>query len=130
MKNTVKGIGIFFVVVALVLLASPDRILSVLDWGTRPSQMLAGAIRVTLGAAFVWAAPATRYPKGIRLFGIAIVVAGLIVVTIPNAHWASLIRWVFEDPTLFRFAGAVGGVLFGGFLIHASSPQGATSIDA
>jgi hypothetical protein len=126
-SKLVMGAGGVFILIALVVLVAPDLLVSAADWESRGGQNLAGAMRVVFGGLFALAAPSTRYPKGMRVFGGVLVVAGFVVVAIPNELWAGLIhQWLVQDLTAFRFGGALVGVLLGSFLIHASRPEGSS----
>ena len=123
MSKVVMGLGGAFVLIALVLLVAPDRIVSVMAWESRGAQLFAGTLRATFGVVLAFAAPATRYPKGMRVFGVVVVIAGLLVLAIPHELWVRLIGWLFASPTVYRGVGSVGALLFGAFLIQAGRPE-------
>jgi hypothetical protein len=123
-SKLVMGVGGVFILTALVVLVAPDLLVSAADWESRGGQLSAGAMRIVFGGIFALAAPSTRYPKGMRIFGGVLVVAGFVVVAIPNELWAGLISWwLVQNLPAYRFGGALVGVLLGSFLIHASRPE-------
>ena len=127
MSKLVMGVGGVFILMALVVLVAPDLLVSAADWESRGGQYLAGAMRVVFGGIFALAAPSTRYPKGMRVFGGVRVVAGFVVVAIPNELWGGLISWwLLQNLSAYRFGVALVGVLLGSFLIHASRPESST----
>jgi len=126
-SRIVMGIGSVFVILSLIVLLAPDVLVSAADWEARSAQYLGGAARIVFGVVFVLAAPSTRHPKGMRVFGALLVVAGLGLAVMPNENWADLVRfWLVDNLPAYRYGGALVGLLLGSFLIRTSRPERAT----
>ena len=124
MSKLVMGLGALFILMAVVVLVAPDIVVSAVDWESRGGQYLAGAMRIGIGLVLAVSAPSTRYAKGMRIFGVLLVVAGVGVLFIPNEIWAGIIHfWLVEGLIGYRIGGAIVGVVLGGFLVHASRPK-------
>ena len=127
MSKPVMGLGVLFILMAVVVLVAPDLLVSAADWESSGGQYLAGAMRITIGLVFVLTAPSTRYPKGIRIFGTFLVVVGIGLFLLPNEIWAGIINWwLVENLMAYRIGGSTVGALFGGFMVHASRPERST----
>lgn len=124
MSRLVMGLGVAIILAALWIAVFPDQLLSVVDWESQRGLYIAAGIRIAAGLLLLTAAPSTRYPKGLRIFGGLVLLVGLGLLFFPIDSWAGLIGWFFgEHPTAYRVAGGVGGVLLGAFLVHASLPR-------
>jgi len=124
MAKSVTVLGAAFILIGLAILFLPEQAVSVWDWGSRSGLYLSAAIRVVMGLVLIISAPASRYPKGLRVFGALVLIAGLVLPFLPLDFWAAVIQWgLVEQVRVFRVVGGLGGLLFGGFLIHASRPK-------
>ena len=119
------ALGVMFILMGLWIGVFPDLFLSVADWESQRGLYLAAGIRVVIGAALILTAPATRYPNGLRILGVLVLIAGLGLALLPIHIWVGLIRWWFiENAAVFRVLGGVAGVLLGTFLVHSALPRG------
>jgi hypothetical protein len=124
MAKLVTALGVLFVLVGLWVAVFPEQLVSMADWESRGGLNLAASMRVVTGLVLIAAASVTRYPRGLRVFGILVLVAGLLLFLVPLDLWASLMRfWSVEQLPAYRFGGGLVGVLLGAFLIHASFPR-------
>ncbi len=123
-KQLVTALGVVFVLVGLWIAVFPEQLVSMADWETRGGLYVTAGINVVTGLLMVLAAPATRYPTGIRILGGLVLLAGLGLPFIPIDFWAGLIQWwLVENLALYRVAEGSAGILLGAFLIHASLPR-------
>ena len=124
MSKTVIGLGVVLFLLGLWILVVPDQFMSMMDWESRQALYVAAGVRILIGLLLVLSASATRYPKGMRIFGGLVVVAGLIILFLPLDLWGELIRWaMIENRWWFRVGGGIGGMLMGAFFVHAGSPR-------
>ena len=76
------------------------------------------------GLLVVLAAPATRHPRGTRILGGWVLLAGLGLALIPVDLWAGLMQWwLVENLALYRVAEGSAGILLGAFFVHAALPE-------
>lgn len=124
MSRPVAALGGLVIVMGLWIAVFPQHLMSVADWESRAGLYIAASIRIVTGLFLIFNASATRYPRGLKIFGGLVLLAGLILPFVPLELWTGLIRWWFvEQRVAMRFGAGVGGVLLGGFLVYASVPE-------
>jgi hypothetical protein len=101
-------IGVLLVVQGILGLAAPDVFLMTIRFiQTPPLMYLAAALRVVIGVVLVRAAPGSRAPRFLRVFGFLIIIGGLLTPFV--GVWASqhiLGWWSAGGPAVVRvFAG-------------------------
>jgi hypothetical protein len=122
---TYLAIGISVLIAALGALgvASPERLISILRRLETPGGLYTSAVvRVVLGVALVLAAPTSRAPDLIRLFGVIAVVAGLMLPILGLARIGKLVDWWSARPAFVIRAWAVIALAFGLYLVWALVP--------
>ena len=123
MSRPVLGLGVVLILLGLWVAVVPDQVLSIVDWESRQGLYLAAWMRILIGLLLVLSASSTRYPKGLRIFGALVLVAGLCILFLPIAFWAGLINGLLlTNVALFRVGGGFVLLLFGAFLVHAARP--------
>lgn len=128
MSKPVMGLGIFVILLGLWIAVSPEGLVSVADWESRQGLNLAGGMRIVTGLILIVSASATRYPRGLRIFGGIVLLAGLGILFIPLDLWVGLIHWWLDEHlALYRLIGGIGGILLGAFLVHAALPERSAS---
>lgn len=124
MSRFIKYFGVVLIFAGLWILVFPDQILALMDWESQQGKYVAATIRAVTGLLVFLSASSTRYPKGLRIFGGLVLLAGLGILFISDDSWQALIHWSFvENPGFYRVVGSVGGVLLGAFFVHAASPR-------
>ena len=124
MFRLVIGLGGVFILLGLWVLILPDQVVSIVDWESRQGLHVAAGMRVVTGLVLLLSASATRYPNGLRIFGVLILLAGLSLPFIPIDTWSGLIHWwLVENLVIYRLGGGVVGILLGSFLVHAALPK-------
>jgi hypothetical protein len=120
-------------VIALVLLAMgttgiivPSSLAWVGEHSLRPGAFyLIAAMRVVFGGALVFAAPASRAPRTVRVLGYVVVVAGLataLVGLVAMDRARGIVEWALQHGSGFgRLAGVLIAAL-GGFVAYACAP--------
>lgn len=110
-------LSLFVAVLGAVGLASPSRLLGIVrSFQTPLGLYLAAALRLVLGTAIFFAAPASRAPELLRILGVVIVVAGVITPFFGLERFRKLLDWwSAQGPTFVRawsgFAFALGLLL-------------------
>jgi hypothetical protein len=124
MSKPVAVLGGAIILMAVWIGVAPEGLMEAADWESRAGLYIAASLRVFTGLFLILTASATRYPKGLKIFGGLVLFIGLVMPFLPLDLWAKLIRWAMvEQPGAFRVGGSLGGILLGGFLVHASMPK-------
>ncbi len=104
-------------------LVSPSQLLRLEEYSRRPPvRYVASAIRLLMGAALFFAAPASRAPGVLRTLGVFIFVAGVITLFFGPERFRRLVDWwSAHGPAVARIWAALALVL-GVFLAYALVP--------
>jgi hypothetical protein len=106
-------IGVLLVVQGILGLVAPDMFLITTRFiQTPPLMYLAAALRVVIGVVLVRAAPGSRAPRFLRVFGFIIIIGGLLTPFI--GVWAAqhiLGWWSTGGPAVVRVFAGVSLVL-------------------
>jgi uncharacterized membrane protein YidH (DUF202 family) len=104
-------------------LASPSKLLRLEEYSRNsPMRYIASAVRLLMGAALFFAAPASRAPGVLRTLGVFIFVAGVITLFFGPERFRRLVEWwSAHGPALARVWAALALVL-GVFLAYALVP--------
>ena len=107
-------------VVGLVL---PTKLLGLEEYFRKPpARYVASAIRLLMGAALFFAAPASRAPGVLHTLGVFIFVAGLVTLFFGPERFRRLVDWwSAHGPAIARFWAALALVL-GVYLAYALVP--------
>jgi hypothetical protein len=82
------------------------------------------ALRVALGTILVWAAPDSRTPRTLRIFGVLIIVAGVATPFIGVERSRAIFDWWSTQGTFFTRTWPATAVIFGLFVAYAALPRG------
>lgn len=126
-KSIAFALGICIAAVGIAGLLSPD----VLVWiarrfDTSASWLLLAAVRISVGALLITAAPLTRFPRGLRVLGAVIVVVAIVtlfagVAGVEQASGA-IDAWLAMGMTVVRLT-ALPVLALGGFIAYACGPR-------
>jgi hypothetical protein len=116
-------IGGLIILGGAIELAAPAMLLSLERSAITPAGLYAiAALRIAIGLVLVFAAPASRTPRTIRVLGIIVIIAGL---TTPwfgvDRSRAVLDWWATAGPWFMRLV-AVVPLVVGGFLVFVFRP--------
>ena len=104
-------------------IVSPARLIDFVRYfQTRSGLYLAATLRVVMGLALFFAAPASRAPEVLRLVGAFIVVAGLLIPFIGLERFQGFFRWWSSLAPVFLRAWAAFAFAVGALLTYALIP--------
>ncbi len=104
-------------------IALPSRLLGVVRYFQTPMGLyFAAGIRVLLGVALVFAAPASRAPGLIYIVGVFIIVVGVITLFFGLERFRKLLDWWSAQGSAFIRGWAVLALIFGLSLAYALVP--------
>ena len=112
-------IGALVILVGAISFAVPDLKLSLERSAMTPAGLYAiTVLRIAIGLVFVFAAPASRAPRTLRVLGLVVVIAGLSTPWFGVDRARAVVNWLASaGPFLMRLDAAVGMAL-GGFLVY------------
>ena len=121
MRTAVLLIGLFFVVVGIVGLVSPDSLMTIRQQYVSTVVIYAAvAVRLAIGLVLILFAPTSRAPKTLRALGAISCMQGLAPAFIGIDGVRALQEWEAMQTALLR-AGALVALVVGGFLAFAAT---------
>ena len=118
-------IGLFYIVVSIALAAIPETLVSTIDWKSDAGLYTIAAFDLAIGSAFIWAAPSSRSPVGLYIFGAIALLGAIFYLLMPVEIVAPYLDWwLVEQLTLTRIMSIIFGLPVGAFILFAtiSSP--------
>jgi len=76
-------------------------------------------LRIAIGLVFVFAAPASRAPRTLRVLGLVAIIAGLTTPWFGVTRARATLNWVASAGPLLMRLDACVGMAMGGFLVYA-----------
>jgi hypothetical protein len=73
---------------------------------------------MAIGLGFVFAAPASRAPRTLRVLGLVVILAGLSTPWFGVARAGAVVNWLASAGPLLMRLDAVVGMAIGGFLVN------------
>ncbi len=120
MSTLVLLFGISISAIGVVGAASPELLVRFARyWDSRAGLWAAGVIRVIMGMAVLFAAPDSRAPGMLRVFGYVILVAGVATFFVGQERSHAIMEWWFARGGTFKRVWAGTAMVFGFFLIYA-----------
>lgn len=119
------GVGVLAVGIAGLL--SPALLVGIAGWfGTASAWLALAVVRTAVGLVLITAAPASRFPRGLRWLGIVIVVLAIVTLGTGLAGVApasaAIDRWLAMGTTVARLT-ALPILALGGFVTYAVWPR-------
>lgn len=104
---------------------SPNFISSMRDFfGSETGRYLSVALNILVGAVFLLAAPATKFPLLFKVFGGYLLFQGLVTLLISGETWSGIFDfWLVENSILYRTVGVLFGIVFFAFILYAAFPR-------
>src|SRR4030095_11943077 len=110
-------IGAFVILMSAISFAVPDLKLSLERSTMTPTGLYAIAVlRIAIGLVFVFAAPAPRAPRTLRVLGLVVIIAGLTTRWLGVTRARATLNWVASAGPLLMRLDACVGMAMGGFL--------------
>jgi hypothetical protein len=104
-------------------IASPSRLLGVVRYLQTPMGLyFVAGIRVLLGVALIFSAPASRAPDFIHILGVVIIIIGFITLLFGLERYRRLLDWWSAQGSAFVRGWAVLALAFGLALAYAVVP--------
>src|ERR1022692_5166830 len=101
------ALGFIVATIGAVGVVAPDVLLELGESLLTPTVLyIAAAVRVIFGAVLLWVAPVSRTPKTLRVFGVLLVLAGVITPSIGIEHSRATLDWLLSQGPLFMRAWA------------------------
>ena len=112
-------IGALVILASAISFAVPDLKLSLERSAMTPTGLYAIAVvRIAIGLVFVFAAPASRAPRTLRVLGLVVIIAGLMTPWFGVTRAHATLNWVASAGPLLMRLDAVVGMALGGFLVY------------
>jgi hypothetical protein len=91
---------------------------------TLSAHLVAAVIRIIFGAVLVWGASASRMPRTLRVFGVLIIVGGVLTPLFGVERFQAILSWFSSQGPLLMRAWASTAVIFGVFVAYVvNSPR-------
>lgn len=121
MPLIIKWFGILMIGLGVSLLVKPDILLSWFEnnLGQNLLFILAIAVRLILGIAFLISAQKSKYPVIIKFLGYAFILAAIVFIFMGQARFHGFISNLIPGIKPFAPIGGILAIAFGGFLIYA-----------
>lgn len=125
-KSIAFVLGTCVAALAIAGLLSPDVLIWIARrFDTSAAWLTLAAVRVTVGALLITAAPLSRFPRGLRVLGAVIVVLAILTLLagVAGVEQASgaIDAWLAMGRTVVRLT-ALPVLALGGFIAYACSP--------
>jgi hypothetical protein len=112
-------IGALVILVSAISFVVPDLKLSLERSAMTPTGLYAIAVlRIAIGLVFVFAAPASRAPRTLRVLGLVVIIAGLTTPWFGVTRAQATLNWVANAGPLLMRLDACVGMAMGGFLVY------------
>jgi hypothetical protein len=112
-------IGALVILASAISFAAPGLKLSLERSLMTPTGLYAIALmRIAIGLVFVFAAPASRAPRTLRVLGLIVIIAGLSTPWFGVTRARAVVNWLASAEPLFMRLDAVVGMAIGGFLVY------------
>jgi uncharacterized membrane protein YidH (DUF202 family) len=124
-KLLAMALGLIIAAIGVLGVAAPSVLL---DFGrslqTTNALYIVAAVRVVFGTILLSVAPASRTPKILRVFGVFIIIAGVITPFFGVERSRAIFDWWSTQGSFFTRAWAIVAVAFGLFIVYAiTSPR-------
>ena len=121
-------IGALVILAGAISFTAPDLRLALEGWVTTPAGLYEiTALGVAIGLVFVFAAPASRAPRTLRVLGLIAIIAGLMTPWFGVARSRAVLNWFVNAGPLLMRLDASAGMAIGSFLVYVFRTPTATT---
>ena len=94
MDNVIKIIGIVFVAIAIVYILKPDVMKRLFEFFKKGNRLyVAAPVRLALAVVFIFGASKCKQPRVILVFGILLLISGILVLVLGPKKLVPIIEW-------------------------------------
>ena len=86
-------VGVFYLVVAIGFAAIPETLVSTIDWKSKAGLYAIAAIDLVIGLSLIWAAPSSRSPVALNIFGAMALLGAVFYFLAPVEFLAPFLDW-------------------------------------
>jgi hypothetical protein len=117
-------VGFFFLLVGVAIVFWPAGLMTIGYYLVTPVGLyIAAALRIGLGLVLLLAAPVSRAPNTLRVFGAIVLVAGLGTPFIGVDHAKAMLDWwTAQRPVFIRLSGGLP-IAIGAFIAYVVVPR-------
>src|SRR5258708_15453332 len=120
MRALALVVAAFIMLVGVAGLLAPDSLLTLARYAVTPVGLYAvAAVRVGIGLVLILAAPISRAPRTLRVFGAVALVAGLMTPLFGADRAHAILDWQLSQGTVLIRVGAGLAVVIGGLVAFA-----------
>ena len=114
-------VGVFYLVVAIGFAAIPETLVSTIDWKSKAGLYAIAAIDLVIGLSLIWAAPSSRSPVALNIFGAMALLGAVFYFLAPVEFLAPYLDWwLIQQITLSRIMSVMFGLPLGAFILFAA----------
>lgn len=123
MSRLAVAFGVAMLLIGVVIVLSPNLLLSSADWGSRSGLYLKAVLGFISGVVLILAARTSKFPRVFRVLGSIGLPASFVLLLVPIDSWAEWVHyWTVENVTLYRVVGGPVAMLEGAFITYAALP--------
>lgn len=115
--------SVLVAIMGVLGITRPDKLIALVRRFRTPGGLYAAAVmRVIMGLALIMAAPASRATKMLRVLGIIIVAAGILLPFIGFARFSRIVDWWSGMRLAYQRLWSIAALAFGILAIYALLP--------
>lgn len=124
MKTVACAIGTLMILLGLTGVFWPEGLMKIGQYSLTPVGLyVVATVRLVVGVVFFLAASASRKPRTLRILGVLICLAGVATAVMTVERAQALADWWLAHGLGFVRVTAVGVMIVGGFVAHATAPR-------
>jgi len=125
MKLIFKLLGIFMFLFGILILINPDLFFGWIEDNLESKMLYIFAIvtRLVFGILLIIAAEDSKFPNGIKVFGLIVIIAAIIFIFIGQAGFQNFVAAMLPFTKSTTSVSGLFGIALGGFFIYAFSKK-------
>ena len=118
---TIKSIGIIIVLFAILYLAKPSIMISILEFFKKGKRLyLPGILRFVLAIIFLLGANRCHYPAVIAVFGVMFIIGGLLIFVMKLEKLKSILDWWQKQSIVLLRVRAIITFIIGAVIVYSA----------